>query len=500
MIRNFVAGGLWGAVVAAVGLGVISQVTPMPGAKRAEPAVSAAVQSEPAPGDPVAQPADAGAEAVAEILLPKPDQTAAVVPDPVQPDAAIAEASPPAQAPDAGPKPQVPPLALTAAPDVAEVLAAGEVAGADAAPLANAPGGLPDASAAETTPASAELPPPPRPKPSEEPLLDAAPPPVEDPAPALIVPEQDVPLPQVPETPTPVLPETETPVLPAVVEPVVPAADVETEAVTGPATLAPTAPLNSEIAGVTTGRLPRIGDVAIAAPADGAAPVDADMPPIQRFARPFQNDSGNPLFAVVLRDTGAADVDRAKLAALPFPISFVIDPLAENAAEAATIYRAAGQEVVMLASGIPAGAQASDLEQTFQAHSGTLPDAVAVMDLEAGGFQDDRPLATLVVPLIQSQGRGLITFDRGLNAADQVARREDVPSATIFRQLDAEGEDAPLIRRYLDRAAFKAAQEGRVMVLGETRPETIVALMEWTVEGRASSVTLAPVTAVMAAR
>jgi polysaccharide deacetylase 2 family uncharacterized protein YibQ len=103
-----------------------------------------------------------------------------------------------------------------------------------------------------------------------------------------------------------------------------------------------------------------------------------------------------------------------------------------------------------------------------------------------------------VVPLIKSQGRGLITFDRGLNAADQVARREDVPSATIFRQLDAEGEDAPLIRRYLDRAAFKAAQEGRVMVLGETRPETIAALMEWTVEGRASSVTLAPATAVMA--
>ena len=120
-----------------------------------------------------------------------------------------------------------------------------------------------------------------------------------------------------------------------------------------------------------------------------------------------------------------------------------------------------------------------------------------MIDLASGGFQDNRPLATLVVPLIKAQGRGLITYDMGLNAADQVARREDVPSAAIFRQLDAEDEDVPVIRRYLDRAAFKAAQEGRVVVLGQTRPETIAALMEWTLEGRASSVTLAPATAVM---
>ena len=136
------------------------------------------------------------------------------------------------------------------------------------------------------------------------------------------------------------------------------------------------------------------------------------------------------------------------------------------------------------------GATAADLEQTFQANAATLPETVAVLDLAVGGFQDDRPLATLVVPAIGAQGRGVLTYDRGLNAADQVARREGVPSAVAFRDLDAEGEDAQKIRRYLDRAAFKAAQEGRVVVVGSTRPETIAAVMEWTVEGRASSVAL----------
>jgi polysaccharide deacetylase 2 family uncharacterized protein YibQ len=103
----------------------------------------------------------------------------------------------------------------------------------------------------------------------------------------------------------------------------------------------------------------------------------------------------------------------------------------------------------------------------------------------------------MVVPVLGAQGRGLVTFDRGLNAADQVARRTLVPAATIFRVLDGEGENAALMRRYLDRAAFKAAQEGQVLVLGSARPETVSAILEWAVEGRSTTVTLAPATAVL---
>ena len=514
MIRNFVAGALWGGVVAGLGLGVISQVTPMPG-------MAGLSQSggTPAAATPVAAAEAGGAVDVApkaDGAAPKPAVIAAAdAPmgvEPVDPAPAAVDQAEPAVPAEAGsaeavialapatpapatpapatPAPEVPqPVASDTAPAAPKAPDAVEnapdvAASADAIPKAATPEALPQAGGAEPAVVAADLPPPPLAQ-AEEHLLEAAPVPAVEPAPALITPDP-APAPEVA-----VVPEA----LPDAAAPETLAPDTLTPDTLTPDTLAPSAALKSEVAGVTTGRLPRIGD---AAQAVDPSPIADDAPPIVRFARAFQNDSGKPLFAVILRDTGAADVDRAKLAALPFPISFVVDPLAENAADAATIYRAAGQEVLMLASGIPDGAQASDLEQTFQAHGSTLPDAVAVVDLAAGGFQDNRPLATQVVPLIKLQGRGLITFDRGLNAADQVARREDVPSATIFRQLDAEGEDAPVIRRYLDRAAFKAAQEGRVMVLGDTRAETIAALMEWTVEGRASSVTLAPATAVMA--
>jgi polysaccharide deacetylase 2 family uncharacterized protein YibQ len=152
----------------------------------------------------------------------------------------------------------------------------------------------------------------------------------------------------------------------------------------------------------------------------------------------------------------------------------------------------------MLANGIPPGATAGDLAQTFQTLQDILPEAVGVIDQATAGFQDNRALATLVLPVIADQGRGLVTYDRGLNAADQIARRDGVPAAVIFRRLDGEGESQPVMRRYLDRAAFKAAQEGSVVVIGDTRADTVATILQWTIEGKASGVDLAPVTAVMA--
>ena len=552
MIRNFVAGTLWGVVVAGVGLAVVSQVAPLPVPVQSVGA-DAAAAGDAAPAKPAAMPevAEPGvpkaelAPAAPTKITPAPATVADAAPPelPAVSPAKPSAAEPAAAEPKVSPDPQVPapveplPAALPAADVSDDQLALGDAVDAPAANTAppsvdDAPAALdapkvgavgplpaktvdpaqvvappatvPAADQTDAAPAAADAPPP-----APEALLDAAPQINANPAPATIVPDapvdQPAPLPQI----TADAPATENPATAkvgeadpapkadvAVLQPVAPPEPAPSLiAKDQPSTFLPDASVTSSAEAVTTGRLPRIGDQ----PADTADAVlpAVDLPPVQQFARQFDNPSGKPLFAVILRDTGGADLDRAALAALPFPVSFVIDPLAPNAAEVAAIYRAAGQEVIMLATGIPPGAQASDLEQTFQSLAAMLPQAVAVMDMAVGGFQDDRPLASLVVPVVKTQGRGLITFNRGLNAADQVARREDVPAATIFRQLDAAGEDLPLIRRYLDRAAFKAAQEGRVMVLGDTRPETIAALMEWTIEGRASSVTLAPATAVL---
>ena len=272
------------------------------------------------------------------------------------------------------------------------------------------------------------------------------------------------------------LPPPESPPQPVEPQPVEPQQPAATEV------LPPVAELPKTVDGVTVGRLPSISAAPAAQPAAVADPAAAT--PLVKFARPFTNEAGKPLFAVVLKDSGGVDLDRVALASLPFPISFVLDPMDPTASDAEKIYRAGGQEVVMLASGIPKGANPADLEQSFQINDAVLPEAVVVMDLDSGGFQDDRGLSTQVVTVVKEMGRGLLTYDRGLNAADQVARREGLPAAVIFRELDAQGESAPLIRRYLDRAAFKAAQEGRVVVLGTTSTETITALMEWAVEGR----------------
>lgn len=370
-------------------------------------------------------------------VLPGPDASVALESAPVVTSPEAAEPASPDTSSTARPEPAPTAPAAPQAPGTEPAAPAalpGEVARAEL-PSGSAQPGAP---AAEPLPGATDLPPPPPLTPEEEALLAQ---------PRLITP--DAPL--VPETPAP-----------------------EPEA------------------GVTTNRLPRIGDVPAAAEEEAEAP-----PPVQAFAREFDNPAGKPLFSILLIDTGGPDLDREALAALPFPVSFVIDPLAPDAATAAAIYRKAGQEVLMLATGIPQGATASDLEVTFAAHARALPEAVGLVDLPEAGFQGDRTLSAQVATLVADQGRGMVTHDRGLNAADQVARRQGLPAAVIFRRLDGEDEGAPAIRRYLDRAAFKAAQDGRVAVIGETRPETVQALVEWSVEGRAGMVALAPATAAM---
>lgn len=272
-----------------------------------------------------------------------------------------------------------------------------------------------------------------------------------------------------------------------------------------PSRLAPDPGLGAVAGTARADRLPRIigpaaePDPATAAPVliEAEAEGAGDLPALERHARAFENPAGKPVFAIVLIDGGEPSLDRRALAAMPFPVTFLLDPSRPESALAASIYREGGQEVAMLAAGLPAGATAADLEVTFAAYGDVLPEAVAIVDPEQGGFQGDRALATMVAPIAAGQGRGLLSWDRGLNAAEQVARRQGLRSGVIYRRLDSAGEDIATMRRYLDRAAFKAAQDGRVIVAGGTRPETVAALLEWAVEGRATTVALAPLSAAL---
>lgn len=499
MIRGFVTGVIWGGIVAGAGLAVISQVAPMP-----DPSQAAAPVVDPTTETAV-NPAPDATEPPAALVVVEPPEILQKVPDPDPPRVIDPEDVAKAESAEASP--------LSEPASGTDVLDTGNPAAVPEEPAAAPPAGIADeAPAAPVPPALAEAAAPvptvlPEAEPGTTALLpptipggETAPAPIEAPPPAPAVPQQDALL-------QPVSPEPPDPA-PAMVAPVPkePAPEPEVLAI-GEAkeSLAPDDKIEDQVAGVTTNRLPRIGD-ADPQTAEGMSDPMAAAPgatalqgttPLELFRRTFDNPDGKPLFSIILVDDGSPDLDRANLAALPFPVSFAVDPLAPNYAEASRIYRDAGQEVLMLASGIPDGATAGDLEQTFQALDMALPEAVAVIDRVDGGFQENLELAGQIMPILAEQGRGIVTYDQGLNPADQIAQREGVPAATVFRILDAGGESIPKMRNYLDRAAFKAAQEGRVVVIGTTRPETVAALLEWTVEGRAASVALAPVSAIL---
>ncbi len=413
---------------------------PLPGVETVPPQVVTEAPAPPVgPADPIGRAPTRVAELDPPQRAPAPARLQAALADPAP---GLAAAVPAPSLAEALPAPVVPPVAQTSTPDSP----------------AEAP--VPDPVAVPPAPEVA--------------VADAAPPAVDQPEPA-----------------------------PDAVD------SAEAAVVTRPSRLVPDAGLGSGTGTPRATGLPRIiGPAAEATPevaatdpvlVEAEAGLADDRPAIERFARDFENPAGKPVFAIVLIDEGDPALDRRTLAAMPFPVTFLLDPAQPESAMAASIYREGGQEVAMLATDLPKGATASDLEVTFAAYGDVLPEAVAIVDPEDDGFQGDRALATMVAPIAAGQGRGLLSWDRGLNAAEQVARREGLRSGVIYRRLDGEGEEAGTMRRYLDRAAFKAAQDGRVIVAGGTGSETIAALLEWAVEGRATTVALAPLSAALRA-
>lgn len=226
------------------------------------------------------------------------------------------------------------------------------------------------------------------------------------------------------------------------------------------------------------------------------SPDSGDLPAIQRYAVAVDNPDGLPLVGVVLTDPGSGGVPAEELAGIMRPVTVAIDPTRADAAERAAALRAAGLEIAILVPELPEGATASDMEVSYQSFTQTLPEAVAIIGAPDAPFQSDRRAAQHVVALLGSDGRGLITYDRGLNPARQAAESKDVPSAVVYRELDARGETRLTMLRYLDRAAFEAARTGQVLVVAEASVETVAALSDWVASG-AKETMVAPVSAMM---
>jgi polysaccharide deacetylase 2 family uncharacterized protein YibQ len=249
----------------------------------------------------------------------------------------------------------------------------------------------------------------------------------------------------------------------------------------------------------------RPGDAAADEPETETVQIDpeagAEGSALQRFAATFDNPEGKPLVGIVLMDEGRLPLDAAAaaVAEVPFPVTVAINPARSDAAEAMAAYRALGLEVAAMPV-LPAGAQATDVELTLEASFAALPEAVALLDAGSGGWQGSAEVGTQTAARLASEGRGLVVVSQGLNQGVRGAEAEGVPVSVVFRDLDPDAQDARVIRRFLDQAAFRARQsqaDGGVVLLGRVRPDTLTALIIWATANRAGQVALAPLSAVL---
>lgn len=252
--------------------------------------------------------------------------------------------------------------------------------------------------------------------------------------------------------------------------------------------------------GTRVSGLPRIGE-------GSDAPIIVDQSPLPEVTqRPallrnslYQpDDATGDKMALILSDPGLPMPIRRDLAALEFPFTVALNPMDTSATEAAEIYHAAGKEVVILASGLPSGATASDIDVSLNVFFSALPLAVGVIDMPENGFARNAGLLREVLPLLAQDGHGLLTFAGGLTQAARASEAAGVAHSEVFRVLDAGNENAFTIRRYLDRAVFQAAQIGQVIVFGDaSNEETLDAIEMWREERRGGQVTLVPVSGIL---
>jgi len=290
--------------------------------------------------------------------------------------------------------------------------------------------------------------------------------------------------PEISEEPAPEIAEPQTPEVseaPTVVDP--------------PVIRMPVPEISDLAPNVTTNRLPRIGEDADNTD-ETASEATEELPKsaLEANSIPFENPDNKPLFSIILIDDGNEGIDADLAARLPFPISFAVDGALPDAGARSARYREAGFEV-MLYLRLPEGATNSDVEIVLQSALSALPDAVAVFD--AGQIGSDRNRAQQVAQILAESGHGLVALSKGLNAIEQVAARNEVPVALAFREFDSNRESGPVIRRYMDRAAFRAQQEGSVIMVGHLYSDSISGLLSWGLEDKAANMAIAPISAIL---
>ncbi|MDC0737438.1 divergent polysaccharide deacetylase family protein [Cognatishimia sp. SS12] len=268
-------------------------------------------------------------------------------------------------------------------------------------------------------------------------------------------------------------------------------------ALEGGALLKPAQDLSDAFPQRTSSRLPRIGDAPETEAVEAVTAPEAM--PLRDFAQAFDYDGEKPLMSVLLLDDPDSLVDLATLADFPIALSVAIDALHPEAAARAAAYRGFGIEVFSVVN-LPQGVSASEIEVNLAGQLAAVPQAVGLLEGLETGLQESRAVAEQVIAYAGQSGHGLVLQPQGLNTAQKLAVREGVPALTVFRDFDSKGQTEVVMRRFLDQAAFKARQSSGVVMMGRLQPITIQALASWALQDRASTVAIAPVSALLLAQ
>ncbi|PJI91605.1 polysaccharide deacetylase 2 family uncharacterized protein YibQ [Yoonia maricola] len=232
---------------------------------------------------------------------------------------------------------------------------------------------------------------------------------------------------------------------------------------------------------------------AVEPPVADAIPDDA--PALRRYAVPFAQGEADALISIILIDEGQMPDAPAAVGALGFVSTVAINGLSSASGDLAAAYRAAGVEVAMQAD-LPDGAQPSDVEVAFEAALGMVPE-VTMLFSDGTGAMQNRAVTEQVMQILETDGYGFVTVQRGLSNAARAADQAGVVSTTVLRDIDGAGEDTAAIVRALDQAAFRARQTGEAVLLGRVMPETLAALQAWAADVDRETLAIAPVSAVL---
>ncbi|MCB5198244.1 divergent polysaccharide deacetylase family protein [Loktanella sp. TSTF-M6] len=254
----------------------------------------------------------------------------------------------------------------------------------------------------------------------------------------------------------------------------------------------PTGTTTDPATGITIRR--PAGDTPVAPAAAEAEP----LPALVEFAAFFDNPDALPQMSVILIDDGALPNGPRALQEVPFPVTIVLDPSRPGVSELMDAYRAGGFEVAARAS-LPQGGTAADVAVALEATFDALPQSVALVQTDGAALGRSDPATEQVVATLAADGRGLVQADSGLNGAATVADAQDVPNGVIFRDLTDVDQDARVIRRFMDQAAFHAGQQDGVILLARLTPETLSAMILWGTANRARQVAMAPLSATLLA-